>query len=108
MPNPFSKHLRKGKLLGSLVPTQVVSNEEFAPFEQTEDQARVEWLTTGIIERSAARQGLSRRDFLKRTGGMAASFLAMNAVFGRFFNIENIELFETDAFAEQQGAPYFI
>ncbi|MEK6784582.1 MAG: hypothetical protein AABY61_03815 [Nitrospirota bacterium] len=39
---------------------------------------------------------------------MAAALLAMNDTFGRFFNIGEIELFETAAFAEQQGNPYFI
>jgi predicted TIM-barrel fold metal-dependent hydrolase len=39
---------------------------------------------------------------------MAVALLAMNTAFGRFFNIEEIEIFETSAFAEQQGAPYFI
>ena len=39
---------------------------------------------------------------------MAAALLAMNSIFGKFFDIGEIELFETAAFAEQQGAPYFI
>ena len=94
--------------LRSAIPTQIVSNEEFAPFSQTTDQARVEQLAIAHVERTAARRGLTRRDFLKTTGGMAAALLAMNSVFGRFFNIEEIDLFETSAFAEQQGASYFI
>ena len=32
----------------------------------------------------------------------------MNRVFGRFFDSAESELFEPAAFAEQQGAPYFI
>jgi len=108
--NPIWKHVcaKKGKILPSAVPAQIVSNEEFTPFRQTADQARVERFAVGLIEHSASRQGLSRRDFLKTTGGMAAALLAMNAVFGRFFNVGPIELSETDAFAEQQGAAYFI
>jgi hypothetical protein len=39
---------------------------------------------------------------------MAAALLAMNEAFGPFFDIGKIELFETAAFAEQQGDPYFI
>ena len=39
---------------------------------------------------------------------MAASLLAMNSVFGRFFEVFDVELFEPSAFAEQQGAPAFI
>ena len=100
--------MQQGKTFRSAVPTQIVSNEEFAPFGQTEDQARVEQITTAMIEQSAARRGLTRRDFLKTTGGVAGALLAMNSVFGRFFDIGDIELFESAAFAEQQGAPYFI
>ena len=100
--------IRQGKTFRSAMPTQIVSNEEFAPFSQTADQSRVEEIATALVEQSAARRGLTRRDFLKTTGGMASALLAMNSVFGRFFNIGEIELFETAAFAEQQGARYFI
>jgi predicted TIM-barrel fold metal-dependent hydrolase len=100
--------VQQGKTLRSVIPTQSVSNEEFVPFDQTADQARVEQIATAMIDQSAARRGLTRRDFLKTTGGVAGALLAMNSVFGRFFDIGEIELFESAAFAEQQGAPYFI
>lgn len=109
-PNPFRTRtdIRQGRTFRSAMPTQIVSNEEFPPFSQTASQARVERLAVALIERSAARRGLSRREFLKTTGGLAAAFLAMNAVFGRYFDVGGVELFEPEAFAEQQGAPYFI
>lgn len=100
--------VKKGPTLPTPVPTQIVSNEEFVPICQTTEQARVERVTRELVEKAAAQSGLTRRDFLKNTGGMAAALLAMNTVFGRFFNIGEIELFETAAFAEQQRAPYFI
>ena len=100
--------VQQGKTFRSAVPTQIVSNEEFAPFGQTADQFHVEQIATAMIEQAAARRGLTRRDFLKTTGGVAGVLLAMNSVFGRFFDIGEIELFESTAFAEQQGAPYFI
>jgi uncharacterized protein len=87
---------------------QNVSNEEFHPLGQTADQARVEQAASMLVAQTAARQGSTRREFLKTTGGMAAAFLAMNSVFGRFFTVGEVELFETQAFAEQQGDPYFI
>src|SRR5439155_885051 len=34
-----------------------------------------------------------------RTGGMAAALLAMNEVFGRFFDVRPIDMFESEAFA---------
>ncbi|NOS83079.1 MAG: twin-arginine translocation signal domain-containing protein, partial [Nitrospira sp.] len=83
----------------SALPTQIVSNEEFTPFCQTAAQARAEQLATALVERTSARRGLTRRDFLKTTGGMAASLLAMNSIFGKFFDVRGIELFETAAFA---------
>jgi hypothetical protein len=39
---------------------------------------------------------------------MAASLLAMNAVFGRFFGVLPIEAAEAAAFQERSGAPFFI
>jgi len=98
----------KGATFQSAIPTQIVSNEEFVPFGRTADQARVEQVAAGLVERTAACRGVTRREFLKTTGGMAAALLAMNAVFGRFFSVGEIELFEPAAFAEQQGAPFFI
>jgi uncharacterized protein len=47
---------------------------------------------------------MSRRRFLATSGGMAAAFLAMNEVFGRFFDVSQVEMFEAEAFAEA-GAP---
>ena len=102
---PFVK---KGATFPTAVPTQIISNEEFFPICQTAEQACVERVTRELIEKGATQRGLTRRDFLRTTGGMAAALLAMNDAFGRFFNIGEIELFETAAFAEQQGDPYFI
>ncbi|HJT19910.1 MAG TPA: amidohydrolase family protein [Nitrospira sp.] len=60
------------------------------------------------MARAAQRLGLSRRDFLRTTGATAAALLAMNSVFGRFFQVFEPEMFEAAAFAEQQGEPFFI
>lgn len=100
--------VKKGTTLPTPVPTQNVSNEEFVPIPQTAEQAYVERVARELTDKAAARRGTTRRELLKTTGGMAAALLAMNYVFGRFFNIGEIELFETAAFADQQGAPYFV
>lgn len=47
---------------------------------------------------------MDRRRFLASTGGMAAAFLAMNEVFGHFFDVHPIEMFEPEAYA-QTGTP---
>lgn len=100
--------VKQGLTFPAALPTQIISNEEFLPIGQTAEQACVERVANELVETAAARRGVTRREFLKTTGGMAAALLAMNEAFGRFFNIEDIELFETAAFAEQQGNPYFI
>lgn len=104
----WKRHATQGVVSPGPVPTQIVSNEEFPPLPQTRDQAWVEHAAADLNERAAKRLGVTRRNFLKTSGSMAAAFLAMNSVFGRFFDILEIELFEPMAFAEQQGAPFFI
>src|SRR5215467_5481581 len=104
----WKRHATQGVVSPGPVPTQIVSNEEFPPLPQTRDQAWVEHAAADLNERAAKRLGVTRRNFLKTSGSMAAAFLVMNSVFGRFFDILEIELFEPAAFAEQQGAPFFI
>ena len=54
--------------------------------------------------RRARSSGSTGGDFSPAPGGMAAAFLAMNEVFGRFFDVDPIEMFEPAAYA-QSGAP---
>jgi predicted TIM-barrel fold metal-dependent hydrolase len=88
----------------SPVPTRMVSNGEYLPLPQTEQQKRVEARTFELVDSAAKKLGVSRRQFLGGSGGMAASFIAMNDVFGRFFNVTPAEMFEPAAFAEN-GPP---
>lgn len=90
------------------IPTRIVSNEEFLPVPQTAEQARVEQILAAVGDRASRRLGMNRREFLKTTGGMAAAFLAMNQVFGRFFDVLDVELVEAAAIAERSGEPYFV
>ncbi len=108
--NPFSaRHgMKQGVTSRSPMPTHIVSNEEFIPPAQTPAQTRVERLIDETGELAGRRLGLSRRDFLKTTGGMAAALLAMNSVFGRFFDVLDVELVEAAAFDERNGVPFFI
>lgn len=100
--------LKQGVASLSPVPTRIVSNEEFTPPVQTPAQTQVDRLIASLGEEVGRRLGLTRRDFLRTTGGFAAAFLAMNTVFGRFFDMLDVELVEAAAFAERQGEPYFI
>src|SRR5215213_8291058 len=71
------------------IPTQIVSNEE-------------------IASDTSKRLGISRRQFLNTSGGMAAAFLALNTVFGKFFDVDENELFEPAATDEKFPKNQFI
>src|SRR5687767_8435127 len=89
--------------LRSPVPTRMISNGEYMPVPQTDQQRRVETRIEELADEASKRLGVSRRTFLGSSGGMAAAFVAMNEVFGRMFNVSLTELFEPAAFA--QSAP---
>ena len=100
--------MRQGLQSEIPVPTQLVSNEEFPPLPQTVQQREVEQRILAAAGQLAPKLGLSRREFLRTSGGMAASFLAMNAVFGHFFNVREAEAADPAAASESAGAPFFI
>src|SRR5215813_6977807 len=100
--------MRRGLRSAVPIPTRLVSNEEFQPIPQTAAQRRVEDRILAEAARMAPRLGVSRRQFLSQSTGMAASLLAMNAVFGRFFDVLPVEAAEPAAFQERSGAPLFI
>ncbi len=82
----------------SPIPTQIVSNGEWMPMPQTQEQKRVEARTKELADGAAKKLGISRRAFLAGAGGMAATFLAMNEVYGGpFFNVDREEMFDDDA-----------
>ena len=90
--------------LHSPIPTQMVSNGEHMPIPQTEDQKRVEARIKELADSAAKKLNLSRRQFLATSGGMAAGFLAMNEVYGRFFSVDEEEMYEPAAHAKN-GPP---
>lgn len=110
--NPYAFHvrpdMRRGLRTETPLPTRLVSNEEFPPLPQTPAQRRVEDRILAEAARLAPRLGLSRRDFLRTSGGMATSLLAMNAVFGRFFDVLPVEAADAAAFKERTGDAFFI
>jgi predicted TIM-barrel fold metal-dependent hydrolase len=85
--------------LRSPIPTQNVSNGEYLPKPQSNQQKQVQARIEELTNESSRKLGLSRRKFLAGTGGMAAALVAMNDVYGRFFNVGEAELFEPAAFA---------
>src|ERR1700740_2062698 len=89
----------------SPVPTRMISNGEYMPQPQTRQQQHVEYRIKELAETAAKKLGISRRQFLEGTGGLAASFIAINEAFGKpFFKVSPGEMYEPAAYAEQ-GTP---
>jgi uncharacterized protein len=108
----MSRWIRKSELDARIgrdtpVPTEVVSNEEYAPPPQTFAQREVEMRLEETASRLARRLGMSRRRFLRTSCGMAAAFAAMNEVFGPYFRVRAAELTEPAA-AQDDDPGYFI
>src|SRR5919106_718182 len=83
----------------SPVPTRMISNGEYMPAPQTQEQRSVESRLDELAEQASRRLGISRRQFLAGSGGMAAALLAMNDVYGHFFAVGEEELLEPAAHA---------
>ena len=90
------------------IPTQVVSNEEYLPMPQTADQKRVEARINVLADYHGRRAGLTRREFLRTSAGMAAAFVAMNEVFGPYFTVHAAELSDPAARGELWPKHQFI
>src|SRR5216684_7502763 len=86
----------------SPIPTQIVSNGEFITLPQTRDQQRVEARIKELADGLARKHGVSRRQFLAGSAGMAAAFLAMNEVFGPLFDVSPAEA-QTPGVADQRA-----
>ena len=81
----------------SPVPTRMISNGEYMPAPQTDDQKRVESRLAELTETASRKLGVGRREFLNSSCGMAAALLAMNEVYGQFFDVSAAELYEQAA-----------
>ena len=80
-------------------PGRMVSNGEYMPVLQTTKQKLVEEKIIGMAEANSKRLGMTRREYLRTSCGMAVAFLAMNDVFGKFFAVDKVEAFEPEAAA---------
>src|SRR5258708_28322739 len=67
------------------IPTQIVSNGEYLPPPQSATQKRVEERINELADFNGRRLGLSRRQFMRTSCGMAAAFLALNENYGPGF-----------------------
>ena len=92
----------------SPIPTRIVSNEEYLPIPPTAEQRQVAHRLRETSRRYAAALGMTRRQFLGSPCGMAAAFLTMNAVFGRYFDVSPVEALEAAAATERQPRGQFV
>src|SRR5690349_14815254 len=68
-------------------------------------QQHVEYRIKELAETASKKLGISRRQFLEGTGGLAASFIAINEAFGSpYFKVSPVEMYEPAAYAEH-GTP---
>ncbi len=87
----------------SPVPTRMVSNGEFNPLPQTTQQRRFETRLKELADDAAKKLGLSRRNFLRTSCGMAAAFVALNDVFGHVFEVTPAEAAEPEVSAARSN-----
>src|SRR5262249_37250914 len=85
--------------LRSPVPTRMISNGEYMPVPQTDQQKRVEARGEELPHEANKRPGISPRQVPCGSGGMARPRPAMNEVYGRFFDVSRDELYEPAAHA---------
>src|SRR5437764_10829006 len=84
------------------IPTQIVSSDEFYPDPQNERQREVEARLLAMADELGGKQGLNRRRFFQSAAGMAASFVAMNEVYGPLFDVTRAET-ATPAMAQERA-----
>lgn len=103
----FQRDRKKG--VDSPVPTQLVSNEELIPRRQTPEQKNVEHLIGELSEDRAKKLGMERRKFMASSMGMATCFLASNMVYGKNWEVDEVETYEEEASAEKYPkGEYFV
>jgi predicted TIM-barrel fold metal-dependent hydrolase len=91
----------QGAIFPSPIPTHPISNGEFMPGRQTDEQRQVEARIQQLSDELAPRQGMSRRAFLRSSSGLAAAFLAMNDVYGPLFGVTSAEARQADLATER-------
>jgi hypothetical protein len=86
-----------------------VSNEEFLPRWQTEQQKQVEYLIGAMAEEKSKKLGMDRRAFMASTMGLATCFAASNKVYGKAWDVDDQETMEPGAYHEKwPKSEYFI
>lgn len=97
------------KGVDSPMPTQVLSNEEFIPRPQSQKQKQVEHLIGEMAEEKSKKLGMDRRTFMASAMGMATCFLASNKVWGKIWEVDEIETLDQGAYEQHlPKGEYFV
>ena len=87
------------------VPTQIVSNGEYLPPKQSPLQKKVENRIVELSDQNAKHLGMSRREFLQTSCGMATAFIAMNEIYGGgVFQVNEAEARDPEMMLERTNA----
>ncbi|MFP6668416.1 MAG: amidohydrolase family protein [Pirellulales bacterium] len=93
----------------SPIPTQAVSNEEFIPRAQNRQQRQWEKLIGELSEEKSKKLGMTRKQFMRTTMGMATAFLASNMIYGPNWEVDAEETVESGATEEKfPKGEYFV
>lgn len=93
----------------SPIPTQPVSNEEFIPRPQNQQQKQWEELIGEMAAKNSQKLGMERRDFMRSSMGLATAFLASNMIYGENWDVDAAETLEPAATEEKfPKGEYFI
>ncbi len=90
------------------IAARIASNEEFVPPPQSDRQREYQARLAELADRSARRQGRSRREFLRSGSGMAAALLALNATYGDCYAVTPDEVDDPLAFDESWPKDQFV
>lgn len=88
-----------GESSGLPIPTRMITNGEFMPIEQTEDQKALRVEIEALANVNAKRNAMDRRRFLHSAAGMTTAFVALNNVFGEYFSASAAEASDVTAAA---------
>jgi predicted TIM-barrel fold metal-dependent hydrolase len=79
------------------IPNCITSNEEFIPPPQTRREIEFECKVNEMADRNARRLGLTRRQFLRTSCGMAVAMLCFNEVYGKTYSVDPLEALDPAA-----------
>ncbi len=76
---------------GLPIPTRMITNGEFMPIAQTDEQKALKQELETLADANARSNSMDRRAFLASAAGMATAFVALNNVFGEYFSASAAE-----------------